>query len=446
MTPPMVLAFLAMMAFHLADTWFVSRLGTLPLAAMGFTFPVVMLMHALAMGLGLGTSACVSAAVGRKDPERMRILVTASLLLSFLIFLALSAGAWSALPRLFGMLGARGETLGLTIGYMRVWLLFAPLGVLPMIGNHALRATGDTLRPGLIMGFAAVINVLLDPLLIFGWGPVPAFGIAGAALATGISRMFTLAAALWLIHRRCRLLAPAAIGRNNLLHAWRRILHVAVPASATNMLMPLTVGIITRIIASFGEFAVAATAAGQRIEYFAYLVPFAMGSVLVPMVGQNWGGGRVDRVREAWSTTSRYGALYSVAVWSAFLFAGREVAGLFSDDPRIVRLITHYLWIMLAGSALMHTASYTAFAMNALHRPLSASLLTIIRLGCLVIPLAWIGSRIFGVRGVYSGMTIAHVLTGIVALWWFRGTLDRLEERVTPPLSEENRSRENTAA
>ena len=420
MTPPMMVAFLAMMSFNLADAWFVSRLGTRPLAAMGFTFPVVMLVFALSFGLGLGTSACVSGAIGRGDHDRVQHLATYSILLAFLVNLVLAVAGWLSMRTLFNILGADSDTLDMTLAYMRIWFSFAPLVTLPMVMNNAIRATGDTLRPSIIMCTAALINVVLDPLFIFGLGPFPAMGIKGAALATGLARMVTVVWALWLIHHRCRLLTLRWEGWGTLFSCWRELLHVAIPASATNVLMPLTLGIITRLVAHYGVAAVAATTAGQRIERFVYIIPMAMGTTLMPIIGQNWGAGRADRVRKAWATVNWLGVGYSIVCLAIAVPLAPHIASWFSRLPEVQELITRYLWILLTGAVLLHVTVHTGFAFNAIKKPFHASLLTIIRLAGLVIPLAWLGSRLFGVTGVYAGIALAHICTGLISLLWFR--------------------------
>lgn len=423
MMPPMATAFLAMMAFNLADTWFVSRLGTRPLAAMGFTFPVVMLFHSIAMGIGLGTSSCVSRAIGGRNHDRVQHLATYSLLLTFLLMTILVCLAAAALPALLTGLGAESGPRQLAARYLRVWFLFAPIVALPMVGNNAIRATGDTLRPGIIMATAAVLNVLLDPLLIFGWGPVPGMGITGAALATGISRLLTVVWAFWIMDRKCRLLTFRWSGVRQVVQSWLEVLHIALPSAATNLLMPVTMAVVTRLIAGFGEEAVAATAAGQRIEQFTYLLPMAMGTTLVPIIGQNWGAGRVDRVREAWIKTNWYGIVYAVLCLCLAFPLAAPVARCFSRDPVVVRLITRYLWIILAGAIFQHPFVHTGFAFNAIRKPFHASILTVLRMVVLVVPLAWLGSRTLGVCGVYGGIAVATVLSGIAAFLWFGKTM-----------------------
>jgi putative MATE family efflux protein len=428
MTPPMIMGFFAMMAFNLTDAWFVSRLGTVSLAAIGFTFPLVMIFYSISLGLGVGTASCVSRAIGLGDHDRVKHLTTYSLLLTLITLGVLAACGQLFAPAILRLMGAGEGTLGPALGYMRIWFCFLPLAVLPMVGNNAIRATGDAFRPGLIMASGALLNIALDPLFIFGWGNFPALGVAGAAIATGISRMVTVLLSILLLHYRYRMLAWSRPVLSEVLDAWRTVLFVAAPAAATNLLLPLAGGIIIRFIAGAGTEAVAATTAGQRMEGFAYLVPMAMGTALIPIIGQNWGAGRIDRVRSAWVRTNWYGIIYSLVCLLAALLFAPAVAAWFSHDPEVIRLIGLYLRIILTGAVLQHSAVYTGFAFNAIGMPLHASLLMALRLLGLVLPLAWLGSRLAGVPGVYIGMAAGQFISGIIALLWFRKTLRRSQD------------------
>jgi putative MATE family efflux protein len=425
MTPPMVMGFFAMMAFNLTDAWFVSRLGTIPLAAIGFTFPLIMIFYSIGFGLGIGTSSCVSRAIGQGNPESVKHLTTYSLLLTLLAMGLLAVAGQIFAPGLLRMMGADEATFGPAMVYMRIWFCFAPFAVLPMVGNNAIRSTGDTLRPGLIMAAGALINLVLDPLFIFGVGKFPAMGVAGAAIATGLSRIVTLVLAIGLLHFRYRMLAWNRPVKQELLTAWKSVLFVAAPAAATNLLLPLTGGVILHLIAGFGVAAVAATTAGQRIEGFAYMVPMAMGTGLVPIIGQNWGAGRLDRVHGAWVRTNAYGIIYALGCLVIAFFFAPVVAAWFTRDPEVDRLITLYLRIILAGAVLQHSSVHTGFAFNAIEMPLHASLLMGIRLAGLVIPLAWAGSKLAGIPGIFAGMALGQMLSGVVALLWFGHVLKK---------------------
>jgi len=205
LTVPMIFGILSIVLFNLADTFFVGKLGKEQLAALSFTFPVVLMIGSLAHGIGLGTAAAVSRAIGRQDYHRVRRLATDSLILGLLIIaVGIITGLLTIKP-LFSLLGARGTVLDYISQYMRIWYIGMIFVVVPMIGNNTLRATGDTKTPGLIMIFAAGANFLLDPLLIFGFGPIPALGVRGAALATVIGRSSKFLVAIYALVFRERI-------------------------------------------------------------------------------------------------------------------------------------------------------------------------------------------------------------------------------------------------
>jgi putative MATE family efflux protein len=206
LTAPMILGILGIHLFHLVDTFFVGRLGTEALAAMSFTFPVVFVVGGVALGLGLGASAVVSHAIGEGDWHRVRRLTTDSLTLGLIVVASLIVIGLATVDPVFRMLGASEELIPLIKSYMFVWYPGMIFVVIPMVGNNCIRATGDTRTPSLIMVLAGAVNGALDPLFIFGLGPFPRLGLAGAALATVIGRSITFTVALLILARRERML------------------------------------------------------------------------------------------------------------------------------------------------------------------------------------------------------------------------------------------------
>ena len=238
MTVPMVFGHFSTVAFHLADTLFVAQLGAKELAALSFTFPVVQLIAGLAIGLGIGTGAVVSQAIGNRDQHLVRRLATHSLILSVLIAAALSAIGLMTIDPLFRLLGATGDILPMIRNYMGIWYIAAVFTVVPMVGNNSIRATGDTTFPSLIMMISAGLNVILDPLFIFGLGGFPRMGLQGAALATLIARVLGFLAALAILHFRDRLLDFTLPRLTALWDSWKRVLSIGAPAVATMVLLP----------------------------------------------------------------------------------------------------------------------------------------------------------------------------------------------------------------
>lgn len=209
LTLPMVWGIFAVLAFSLADTYFVAQLGTKELAAISFTFPVVTVLGSVAMGLGTGASSVIARAIGEGNRRQVQRLTTDSLLLSLLIVVFLASLGLATVDPLFAALGAGSELLPLIRDYMEIWYLGMVFLVIPLVGNSAIRASGNTLLPSLIMTLAAAANILLDPLFIFGWGPFPALGIKGAAIASTIARAGTLLTTLAFLHFRERLSSSA---------------------------------------------------------------------------------------------------------------------------------------------------------------------------------------------------------------------------------------------
>ena len=222
LSAPMLVGILAMMAFNVVDTYFVGKLGTVFLAAMTLSFPIVMVVGTFTMGLGVGAMAVISKGIGAEDRRGMRRYATDALSLSVVCVAVMCPLGLATMEPLFRLLGATDAMLPLIAEYMNIWYPGMLVYVVPMIGNNIIRATGDTTTPSVIMVVGVVLNGFLDPLLIFGWGPVPAFGIAGAAIATVVARAFTLVVVFWVLMRRERLTATPWPGWTALAGSWKR--------------------------------------------------------------------------------------------------------------------------------------------------------------------------------------------------------------------------------
>ena len=428
---PMLAGTFAMTTFNLADTYFVSRLGTLPLAAMGFTFPVVMFIGCIAHGLGMGTTSVVSRTIGEGDYEAARSITTHNLILAVAVVAVLSAVGWLTIEPVFRAIGATDEVLPFIRQYMTVWYAGVVFMVVPMMANSVIRAAGDTVWPSLIMVVGSVLNVVLDPILIFGLFGFPRLELRGAAIATVTARGLTLVAALAVLHRRHHLLDFSLPSLRAMWASWRRVLHIGIPASATNLLMPISSGIITRIVASFGEAAVAACGAGGRIGMFAFMIPMALGISQVPFIGQNWGAGRLDRVNLCRKYSNRFALYWGVCCALAFMLASNHMAALFSTDGRVVDVLALYLCIIPLGYGMREIHRYVGFSFNAIGHPMSSAGINAVRILGLLIPCTVLGARWFGLSGVFWGTVAADLAAACLALLWARWVFASLEAR--PP-------------
>ena len=417
---PMLFGILSIALFNLVDTWFVSLLGGTELAAISFTFPVVMVIGSVTMGLGIGASSVVSRAIGAGKNDDVRRYTTDALMLALTIVVVLSVVGWFTIDPLFRAMGASDATLPHIRAYMRVWYLGMVFLVVPMVGNSAIRAPGDTRTPATIMVGAGLLNAVLDPILIFGLGPIPAMGLGGAAWATVVARAVALAMSMRVLHGRERMIDWTWIGPRKGVRSWKAILAVGLPAAATNVVVPLSFGVVTGLVARHGEFAVAALGVGSRVEFLATMVVMAVGAGLGPFAGQNWGAGHRDRLGRALTLSGRFSLVWGLLTWGAFAATGSLVARAFTPDPSTADLIVVYLWLLPLSHGLLGVQMVTAATFNAINRPLNAAALSLLKAPVLVLVLAWAGNELFGIAGIFAGMALSNVVVGTLAHAWTR--------------------------
>ena len=423
----MGIGFVAMNSYAIADTYFVGQLGTLPLAAMGFTFPVTFAMIAVGLGVGVATSSVVARLLGSGNRETVQRIITHAMILGMMLGLVLLAIGLATMEPMFRALGADERTLPLIGEYMRVYYVGSAFVVLPMVGNFAIRATGNALAPSLIICFAAVTNVILDPLLIFGLLGFPRLELAGAAIATVVANIATVVASVAVLYYRERLILPRYLGLEGLWDSWRRLLQVAVPATTTNLLFPLITAVITALVAGFGPEAVAGFGVATRLESVVLIVIFALQSSLAPFVGQNYGAFLMDRVRHATNLSNRFLLAYGLAVAVVLFVVAQPVTSVFDDNPLVVSAAANYLRIVPISYGAFGLMMVTVACFNALGRPKSATVLTFVKLFVVYLPMAWLLAIPLGLAGIFLATGIAHILFGVVSFVWLRSFLRELE-------------------
>ena len=418
MAVPMLAGTFAMNAYTLTDTWFIAQLGTLPLAAMGFTFPVVMLLTFIAGGLSTGVTTLMSHAVGRHNHAEAARLVTHGIALTMAVTVLISVAGYLSIDLVFRSLGADESTLPLVGEYMGVWYLGALFMSLPMLGNGLLISMGDSKEASRFMILGTLINAALNPFLIFGWMGCPAMGIRGSALATVIAQAISTVWLFRLLGWKHRLLVLGGWRFEDFIESTKRILHFGIPAVLSMALMPISSAVITWIISGFGHEAVAACGAAGRVEMFAFVIPMALGMSMTPFVSQNHGAGRLDRIREAMTLSTRFAIAYGGAVAVLFFACAPWMASMISSDPKVAAVIVDYIRIISFGYGMMEVHRYCGFILTGLHRPKSSTLLNAIRILALLIPLSFLGAKLFGIRGVFIGRLVTDITVGCVGIFW----------------------------
>jgi putative MATE family efflux protein len=421
MAIPMLAGTFALNAYNLADTWYVARLGTEPLAAMSFTFPVVMFLGFFMRGIGTGAMTVVAHALGANRREDAATVTTHASFLCVLVGSALAAAGWFSTRPIFARLGASGDILVMAEQYMRIWYLGMIFRSLQVMFNDVVIGTGHTKASSSLMVLGTVLNFFLDPVMIFGLLGFPKMGIRGAALATIISEAIVMVGGLLLLSRRYRLLSFSRSSASSMLSSWGRILRIGVPSILSSVLTPLSSGVVTRLVAGFGVAAVAAFGVAGRIEMFAFMIPMTVGMSLLPFMAQNFGAGRMDRVRTAYRGATTFAFGYGLLIAAAFVAAARLLAGIFTKDPEVIGVLVRYIRITCFGYGMLEVHRYATFCMTGIHKPLVSTALNTLRLIVLLVPLSYLGMRIAGLSGMFWARLATDVLAGAagvaVVLW-----------------------------
>lgn len=425
LTWPVMGGMLTLMSFNLVDTFFISLLGTQQLAAISFTFPVTFTVISLAIGLSIGTSAVIAKALGSGNEDDAKTDSLSALWLSALLVLVLAVLGLLVLDPLFLLLGAEGDILIYIREYMLIWLAGSVLLVSPMIGNAILRAAGETKIPSLVMASGGLVNAVLDPILIFGFGPIPAMAMQGAALATVISWLTGFVFIIYWLRVKRGLLTRWFLPWRQWLYICRKILQIGLPAAGANMLTPLAMAVLTAIMASYGPEAVAAFGVGARIESIACLVVLALSMTLPPVISQNFGAAQFNRVTQAYELCCRFVLGWQAVIYLLLALLAYPISALFTDNPQVAEYLRWFIWIMPVAYGLQGIIILTNSSFNALHLPAKAVLLSLFRLFICYVPLAWLGGVLFGVVGVFVGCVIANLITASVAYYWYHRVLQR---------------------
>ena len=415
LTWPMIFGMLGLIIFNLTDTFYIGRLGVSELAAISFTFPVVTLINSIGQGMGIGTASLISRSIVSEDIGKVRQYATNALLLAVILVLTFVIIGQSTLDPVFKSLGASDQIRPLVKEYMRVWLWGVPFVVVPVVGNNILRATGDTFTPGMIMVASAILNAVMDPILIFGFGPIPAMGLKGAALGTVMSRALGFVAALYILIKREKLLTKHVPAFHKVLATWKQILFVAAPAAAGMLITPISIGIITRFISNYGKEAVASFGIVSRIEMFILMIIAALASVMTIFAGQNWGAKKYNRITSGYRLATTFSIGWGLLLFVVCLFLSPAIAGIFSKSEHVVEIAAQFLKIVSISYGLLGIVMLSGAVLNGINKPLKAMIITLTRMIILYVPMAYLFSKFWGLTGIFWAAFIANISTGFFA-------------------------------
>ena len=416
---PMAMGLVAIISFDVVDLLFVSQLGDAQLAAISFTFPVVWLLSSIIIGFEAGAASCISRAVGSNDIASARRQTTDTAMLSFLVSVMLCAIGLMTIVPVFRMLGGTDEVMPYIDDYMGIWYFSQPLSAVTWTCLASIRARGNTMLEGKIIVIAALINAILDPLLIFGLLGFPRLGIAGAALATLIACTLVLIGTLLYLHFKLRVFATPFTEFANVWQSWRRMLHIGLPAMMTNAIVPIANGIAVAMVATYGVDAVAGFGIGVRIEPLALIAFYALSAVTSPFMGQNYAAHRYGRLEEARQVIGRFCLKYGLAMALVVGAAAIPVTGYFSETAAIQAVAHEYLWIMGVSYGGYGVVMAMCAAFNGVGSPLPGLVISTSRAMLVFLPLAIAGQWLIGLNGIFIASATSNIVLGVLAFIWF---------------------------
>lgn len=424
-TWPMTIGVLALLGFQLVDSAFVARLGTAPLAAQSFTFPLTFLIIGVQVGLGIAIAALISRALGAGETARARRLGSLVLMAGSGTLALLAFVLWWAQAPIFSRLGADVATRTLIRDYWAPQLLAAWLGAVLYFAYSLFRAHGDTRLPGKIMVVTSLFNLLLDPLLIFGVGPWAGLGLPGAAWATAIA----FGSGLLLVAKRLRQndwLARDGL-RQELAGSARPFIVIAGPAMISQLMPPLAAMLAISVVASLGESSVAAWGLASRLETLALVVVLALTMSLPPWLGRCYGAGDWAQVRQLVRLALRIVVGWQLTLGLVLALLSPWASQLLAGSPDVRDDLTLLIRFLLPSYAALGVCMLVVSAGNALGWPLRAMLMSTARLFLCYLPFLWLGASLGGLPGLAMGAAFGNVLAGVVAWQLMRRMLARRE-------------------
>ena len=425
MTVPMFVGISSMIVASMIDIIYIGWLGSLELAAISFTFPLVMGLVTLSMGVGVGAASIIARLAGQGDHRQLQQLATHALLLAGLLVAALSVLMYAFQEPLFRLLGADESVLPLIMEYMGIWIAGQPLFTLPMVATMMMRATGHARAPAWVMGGSAILQVGLAPALIFGLpGHWDGLGLAGAAWAFVASRGVTFLIAIGLL-LRLRLLDLRTMSAGAVWASWREVLAIGIPSAMNNLIGPVSLAITVALLASHSHAVVAGFGVASRVESLATMILMALSASTGPFVGQNWGARRYARIHEAHRLAYRFALGYGVGVCIVLALWGKPLASLIVDDQAVVAATYAYLLIVPVTYGLLGVSMIAGATFTALGKPIPTLVLSLGRMVVFYLPLALAGDRLFGFVGIYGAAALANLLIAVLAVGWLKRHLHR---------------------
>ena len=420
MSLPMVLSMMVNSLYNIVDSFFVAQISEDAMTALSLVYPVQNFVNAIGIGFGIGINAVIAIHLGAGDEKKANMATTQGMLLALIHAVILTVAGIAVMPGFLRMFTSSEKVIDLGIRYSVIVFLFTFAIVLGVAFEKVFQAVGAMKVTMLSLMCGCIANIILDPVLIFGLGPFPAMGIEGAALATGLGQVLTLVIYIAVYLRwpiRVKICRKYCRPDRRMI---ARLYAIGIPATLNLALPSLLISALNAILASFSQIYVLVLGIYYKLQTFLYLPANGFVQGMRPVIGFNYGAGEHRRVKQIYRIVLCMSGLIMIFGTIICLAVPEKLMELFTQNEETIRAGETALRIISAGFIISAVSVTSSGALEGLGKGVPSLVISLFRYVLVIIPAAYILSRIFGAVGVWHGFWIAELITASVAFAVYR--------------------------
>ncbi|MDY0027965.1 MAG: MATE family efflux transporter [Candidatus Humimicrobiaceae bacterium] len=417
---PMMLTLLLQDAFNLVDMYFVGNLGSSATAAVSMSGIIVGLILTAVTGLSFGTLAMISRYVGEGNIEKADNVVMQSFILGLIITLIITPLGYIFAPQMLELLGASKEVVMQGTPYLRITFGGSITIFLTVLMFSALRGAGDPISPMIILLISTILNIILDPIMIYGLFGFPRWGVAGSAAATIVARAIAMIMVLFVMMQEKSIIKLRARDFRFDFNIMKEIIRIGNPSSIELLILNLSTLFLMKIVASFGTTAVAAYGIGMRLNMAVTIPTMGFGFAAATLVGQNLGARKPDRAEKSGWICAGIGTIIMIILTIVFLIFSGNIVSVFNDEFEVVEIGTQFIKTMAPTFIFLGLGTTLGRGLNGAGDTVYPMIISIITMLALRIPLAWYMSTRAGTAGIWKSLALTNAIYGIVITMWFK--------------------------
>lgn len=415
MALPMVLSMAVNSLYNIVDSYFIAKLSEDAMTALSLVYPVQNLITSVAVGFGVGINAAIAFCLGAKEQKEADKAASQGLLLNLIHGILLAILCLVGMPAFLSMYTSNANVLSLALTYGNLAFLFSPVITVGITYEKIFQAIGWMKETMICMLVGFVANIILDPLLIFGIGFFPKWGIWGAAFATGTGQVLTLLAYLIYYYRRDRIIRIDFADCKPESAMVKRLYGVGIPATLNMALPSFLISVLNGILAGFSETYVLVLGVYYKLQTFIYLSANGIVQGIRPLVGYNYGAGEGKRVRSIYRTALTLSAIIMVFGTAVSWLIPGKLFGLFTSNADTLALGIEALRIISIGFVISAVSVTTSGSLEGMGMGMPSLVISLMRYAIVIMPAAFLLSHIFGATGVWMAFPIAETITGITS-------------------------------